>query len=289
MRILATADLHYNISRSKQAVRRLADEMLAAGGDVLILAGDIAGAQLTDFEEALYLFADFKGAKLFVPGNHDLWALDGESSLDRWQRLLPQAAAKYGFTMLDRDPVVLEGLAFVGSVGWYDYSFRLRELRVPMRFYRAKVGPGAAMGLSRYRHLLKDGSDLLRRHVGITTIWNDGRNVKLPCSDRVFTRHLLQTLQRHLEQVSGEVETIVAAVHHLPHKELVWYRGDDGWDFAAAFLGSGRFARLFKRYEKVRLCFCGHSHRSGRFADGHTEYVNIGSTYRHKRFCQVDV
>ena len=78
MRILATADLHYDVWRSREPTRRLARELLAVGGDVLILAGDTAGRQIEDFRRCLELFADFSGPKLLVPGNHCVW-VDGSA------------------------------------------------------------------------------------------------------------------------------------------------------------------------------------------------------------------
>ena len=47
MRILVTADLHYDIERSRAPTRQLAREIAATGGDALVLVGDTAGADLT--------------------------------------------------------------------------------------------------------------------------------------------------------------------------------------------------------------------------------------------------
>ena len=61
MRILATADLHYDIWRSRQPAERLASQIIAAGGDVLILAGDTAGIDSEKLAQCLQLFDRFSG------------------------------------------------------------------------------------------------------------------------------------------------------------------------------------------------------------------------------------
>ena len=143
MKILITADLHYDLGRSRAAARELAARVCAAGGDAVVLVGDTAGARLHWWREALGFFAGFDGRKLLVPGNHCLWCREGEDSIDRYERVLPEVAGEFGFELLDHAPVVLDGVALVGSVGWYDYSFREACLGIPTAFYRAKVAPGA--------------------------------------------------------------------------------------------------------------------------------------------------
>jgi predicted phosphodiesterase len=135
MRILVTADLHYNIARSQEPARLLARQTCDEGGDALVLVGDSAAAELGPLRQCLRLFADFPGRKFLVLGNHSLWCRGPEDSLDRYHRVLPQTAAEEGFHLLDESPAVLGDLALVGSVGWYDYSFRDRSLGIPEAFY----------------------------------------------------------------------------------------------------------------------------------------------------------
>ena len=97
VRIVVTADLHYNIPRSREPTRRLATDACAAGGDALVLVGDTAGADVGPLRECLERFADFPGRKLLVPGNHCLWCRDGEDSLERYERVLPAVADEADF------------------------------------------------------------------------------------------------------------------------------------------------------------------------------------------------
>lgn len=289
MRILASSDLHYNIPRSKEPAEDLARRVVRRGGDVFILAGDTAAIDPEMFLRGLELFHDFRGRKFLVAGNHDLWVVPGDCSFEKWTQRLPAAAREAGFEMLDHAPAVVGGIGFVGNIGWYDYSFRDDTLAIPMRFYEAKVAPGRAWRLEEYRHLLAPISDLRPDHLEITTAWRDGEYVKFPMPDAGFVEHLIERLEGDLAAVAGQCQTIVTVLHHVPRRELVWYRGDPNWDFAAAFLGSGRFRETLDRYPAIRLCLSGHNHRENALKEGNVDYISIGSTYTEKILLEFDL
>jgi predicted phosphohydrolase len=293
MRILAGSDLHYNIKRSIEPTRDLARRVRKRGGDVLILAGDIAGADETVFTQALDLFSDFKGEKILVAGNHDLWVSPEDNSYEKWLCRLPKLARGCGFSMLDESPTVLGSIGFVGNVGWYDYSLRDHRLDVPMRFYQSKIGPGRACRLVEWEHLVKNGcdpsGDLSSEHFEITSAWRDGDFVRMPMSDEEFTTLLAKKLQADLAAVSPNCEKIVAVLHHLPCRGLVWYRDDPNWDFVTAFLGSERFGDILKTTAKLSLCLSGHNHRPGVVKVADVEYSTIGSTYLEKVLLEYDL
>lgn len=284
MRILLTADLHYNIARSRRAAVDLAQRACAAGGDAIVLAGDSAGADLASLGECLDLFADFPGRRLLVPGNHGLWCRDGESSLDRYERMIPETAHAHGFDVLDHSPVTWGRVGLVGSIGWYDYSLRNRSLEIPLAFYRAKVSPGAAAYYEEYGHLVAAHRDRLTdRHMAIGARWMDGQRVRLGMSDEAFVGRLVAKLQTQLADLAPRVERIVAVLHHLPFAELVPSARPDKFAFAAAFLGSDRLGRVLRACPKVTDVYCGHSHWRAEANIGPLRVVNIGSTYTHKR------
>ena len=97
MSILVTADLHYDIARSRGPTERLADDVCRRGGDALVLVGDTAGARLEPLRDCLRLFGRFEGRKLLVVGNHCLWCRNGEDSMARYERLVPAAATDEGY------------------------------------------------------------------------------------------------------------------------------------------------------------------------------------------------
>src|SRR6185295_5652735 len=194
MRIVLTADLHYNIARSKAPTREVAREICRIGGDCLIFVGDSASCDLAILEEAFGLFEDFKGVRLAVAGNHELWMplgphINGNDSLHRYQNEMREACVRSGVHYLDDAPFFMGDVGIAGSVGWYDFSFRPAAMKIPLRFYQHKVGPGAASHFERHQHLLADESDVRSTAKELTCRWMDGVRVKLPMGDIDFTRH----------------------------------------------------------------------------------------------------
>ncbi|MBK8268764.1 MAG: metallophosphoesterase [Planctomycetes bacterium] len=126
MRIIITADLHYDVARSREPAKAIAREICERGGDILLIVGDTASANLNFLDEAFGLFESFGGSKLTVAGNHELWTAGAACSLHRHENELAEACSRNGIHYLEREPFIADGIAFVGSVGWYDYSFRPR-------------------------------------------------------------------------------------------------------------------------------------------------------------------
>ena len=286
MRLLITADLHYNHPRSREAARELISRMNEAGGDVLLVVGDTAVADGDDLEECLSLFR-FEGPKLLVAGNHELWT-NGADSYRILMEELPRRAEKMGWQWLADEPFRSGDLAIVGTVGWYDYSFAQAELGIPRRFYERKISPGVAERYQEYADLLIDRSDIPKGAGDFFARWNDGVHVKLGRSDEAFLGELLETLDRQLSSVA-DARTVVAAVHCLPFAELLPPPHSAQWDFAKAYLGSGKIGDILLKYPNVKRVYCGHSHFPARARVGQIDAINIGSGYRTKFFRLDDV
>ena len=71
MRLLITADLHYNHPKSKAVAEDLIDRINGETFDVLVVIGDTAVADGDALETCLSRFT-FTGPKLIVAGNHEL-------------------------------------------------------------------------------------------------------------------------------------------------------------------------------------------------------------------------
>jgi hypothetical protein len=112
--------------------------------------------------------------------------------------------------------------------------------------------------------------------------------VKLGRSDEAFLDELLERLDAQLSSLS-HVPRVVAAIHHLPFRDLLPPPRNAQWDFAKAYLGSERIGELLRRYPNVRDVLCGHSHFAAEATVGHVRAINIGSGYRWKTFKALDV
>src|SRR4051812_11868770 len=183
MRLLVTADLHYNHARSKALAIEVIERMNAAGGDGVLVVGDTAVADGDDLEAGLSRFT-VPGPRLFLCGNHELWTRRADSH-DLFTNELPRRIAALGWRWVETDPLVERGFAVVGTVGWYDYSFASARLGIPQRFYEAKMSPGAAEYLRR-TELLADRADVSAEAMEFVARWNDGKFVKLHRSDEAF-------------------------------------------------------------------------------------------------------
>ena len=301
MKILITADLHYDIARSRSGACELAERACREGGDALVLIGDTAGRDPEPLRQCLRLFSGFTGKRLLVMGNHCLWCRPHENSMYRYDTLIPEIAAAEGFGVLDHESAVMQAkpgtvpspapvLGLVGSIGWYDYAFADPALEVPQAFYEAKVAPGAANYFEEHRHLVEAHRHLLtERHLEMSSRWMDGVHVRLGMSDADFVRLLADKLRKHLEQVASQVERIVAFTHHVPFRELIPTDRPDRFAFAAAYMGSPAIGEVLLACPKVTHVYCGHSHWPGECQIGHVRVVNVGSTYTEKRMVTLDV
>ncbi len=289
MRLIVTSDLHYNVLRSRQPTLQIAEEICGLHADALLILGDLAGQDSSILRECLRLFDRFTGRKFFVPGNHDLWTARGESSLDRYERLLPEICRQTDFHMLDFEPAIVGNVGLVGNMGWYDFSYRPEHLGIPLRFYEEKIAPGAASRYERYAHLLAVDCDVPPETMRMGTRWMDGEHVRLGMSDAEFCQRLLERFEQHLSQVSDNCESVVVGLHHVPFHELVPPNANPSWAFAMAFLGSERFGQVLSGYPKVRRVYFGHVHKAGRATVGDVECISTGCTYLEKRYEVLEV
>jgi 3',5'-cyclic AMP phosphodiesterase CpdA len=274
LRVAITADLHWGHRKGHEATQLLAARLRERPPDVLVVAGDVGTGVM--YEDCLRLFAGLSCIKVVVAGNHDLWVSDeavGYDSLDLFERLLPEAAARQGFADLDRGPVVLPGadVALVGTVNWYDYSWGIEGLR---RLY-----PGE-------EHRLRSKRFTRGKH-------NDGNFVRWPLDDVSFTARVTAGLERNLLAALEQVGRVIVVAHHPPFYELGFpHEGPSQeldrylWD---AFCGNAGVERLLARHaDRIAFAFCGHTHRAREVTWQGIRGHNVGSDYHFKRLLWLD-
>lgn len=276
VRVAVTADLHHGPRHpdGAAATRTLAAELYADPPDVLILAGDIGAGD--EFGRCLDLFAGLRCHKALVPGNHDIWVRPDDprgDSLAVYREYLPREAAARGFHYLDAGPLVLPdaGLAVVGSMNWYDYSWGLDRLR--------ELAPG-------------DWADRLRDKRFARGRHNDAQFVRWGYDDPGFAREAVGAFAAHLRQALREVPAAVVVTHHPPARGLNFPKAEP-WGLDAAlwecFSGNAALERvLAEAADRVPLAFCGHTHFARECQLGPARGYNVGGDYHFKRLVRFD-
>jgi predicted phosphodiesterase len=288
MRLIITADLHYDHAKSRESADQIIGEINRAGCDVLLFVGDASASAGDALERCLSSFTH-RGTKLFVPGNHELWTRE-DDSYALYHEVLPRRVRWLGWQWLAADPYVAANAAIVGSLGWYDYSFAQPSLGIPRRFYEHKISPGAAKYFSQFSFLLNPSDDIGPQAMEFAARWNDGRFVKLGRSDPEFLDELLLQLRGQIQSLIANGTThILAAIHHLPFRELLPPSRSAQWDFTKAYLGSQKIGELLLEFPEIKQVFCGHSHFPAEAQVGHIHAINIGSGYRHKMFRTLEI
>jgi predicted phosphohydrolase len=272
--LAVTADLHFGHGRrGDDATRLLADYLHNRPPDVLILAGDLGSG--SHFGPCLELFADLPGRKALVPGNHDVWvSLDAaHDSLYLYENDLPEQSRSYGFHYLDSGPMIFpgQGLALVGSMNWYDYSWAIDDLRrhFPADEYRLR-----SKRFTRGQH-------------------NDANFVRWPTDDVGFTARAAAALEKHLDEALAQVDTVIVATHHPPFRGISFPSTGqvDNVDMLlwSAFSGNARVEELLQRNaDRIAFAFCGHTHRERENTLGGIRGYNIGGDYHYKRLLWLE-
>lgn len=253
MRILVTADLHYRPTQ-RAAFLDFAQRVRDSQPDIFIVAGDV-GHPLRLFQRGLQLFHELTCPRLFIAGNHDLYR--GEfHSRDLWQVHLPHVVQREGFTWLEEQNLVSQGIGVCGTLGWYDYSARAPHLPYVADEYRA-----------------------LKRLVN-----HDADYVDWPWSDVAMARYLQRGFERRLHALAADphVRQIVVVTHWPIFEESMPQRPQSAfWSLLSAYMANFTLGQMVRQTPKVTHVVSGHIHRPGhwtvRGAHGPIEFAIVGS------------
>ena len=239
MKIGLISDLHTDATPwNKALVPHLIDAVSAANLDVLVLAGDLARhlVQLSETLNAFHL-ADLACEVLFIPGNHDIWAIETANVTSEQKcKIISKLCYACGFHPLMAAPFVREKVGFCGTIGWYDYSFAPEGYDFSDVQYAEKTLMGA--------------------------VWNDKRYAKWEESDPVVARGFEAALAAQIAAIRKDVSRIVVVTHHVPFRECIQYRGELPWDFFRAFMGSQQLGAQCLEEPLVTHALFGHLHQA---------------------------
>jgi predicted phosphohydrolase len=243
VRLAFISDLHVDVAQNAEVVRRIARHVRAVDPDVFIIGGDVTSRGLCDIPWVLDLFRDLRATRLFVAGNHDLWAppTPDHDSRRLLYREIPAIAKKAGFHDLATGAVFLDDIAFVGTMGWYDYSFAPAEPSFPREQLRTK-----RMG---------------------SLVWQDANYAVFrdPEGRRMSDESVADMLAEDLESQVYEAEErgvnkIVAVTHHLPFRAMVPPPRSGRAAFFQTYLGSDRLGAIIHGSGRCGLALAGHIH-----------------------------
>ncbi|MEA3429769.1 MAG: metallophosphoesterase [Nanoarchaeota archaeon] len=263
MKIVAVSDLHMPGKNDFNLFHALKD--LPAEIDVLVLGGDIASSSellspsLQKLEKMLDDYNITVKHRVFVPGNHEIYKRKesqnpilkflgfGKPDSVKVYEGLASIVADHGYHMLDEKPLVIDGVAFVGNIGWYDYSFRNNtDLEV--------VVNGRLKKLKDFKDSDYASKKAQDPKSGKTFVWPD----KNTFNDKEFTDQCLEKLEQDLEQVK-DYKNIIVVMHNVPFKQNLSRSGSPFIQFTTAYMGSERFGELIRKYP-VRTVIHGHAH-----------------------------
>lgn len=261
MKILATSDPHYPWCRD--ALPKLEELIEKERPDVFVVAGDISQFDDDHYREYFETFQKFVMQKVAVLGNHDLWAEDG-SSLERFKRVCGLMKER-DFYPLDQQPLILDGVGFVGTIGWYDYSFANLTREDGVVELGGKV--------KRLRDITFD--DYAAKET-----WNDGMHIRWGLTDEQFLNLCVKKLKQDINQVSVQADRIVAVVHHAPFENMVPYKeGDAAFLMRNAYMGSPKLGEALLSSRKVQALITGHTHFPMVKQNGHIACYNVSAPY----------
>ncbi len=275
MLIGVTSDLHGDLSNA----HNVCEALLSSDADVFILAGDASNGDVNELEAMLHIFKNFRGYKLFVAGNHDIYSVAGESSLEKYTHIIPEVCRRQSFRFLDQALLIKDKVAFIGNIGWYDASFRVREGNLQSRLFLQngrEIKNWGELQPDDYLHNKKfyyENDGEIRR-----TGWPDFRRVNLGISDRKFLDQSLSQLEKDLKDVDGVVDQVVTVTHMLPFENMVPRKpGNTKWSYFNAFMGSQRIGEVLLESKKVTTAISGHSHVLKYIRNGPIDCYSVGS------------
>jgi hypothetical protein len=236
-RIAITSDLHFDVTgelTSPDEVLRVAEQIRESHPDAAVLAGDI-GHPLDNFRLCLDVLAPRCRRMGVIPGNHDVWRDRQFGSKELWERVLPEETTNRGLSWIEEEPIVVERVAIVGSMAWYDYSAA-----------QALLGKDAA-----YYERIKP------------RLSNDAHWIEWPWSDVAIAAILRERLVARLERCERDpaIERVVV-VTHVPvfAQQIGCDASDIARALASAFFGNLQTGAAIARFRKLRAVVSGHMH-----------------------------
>lgn len=253
MKVAFTSDLHVDVTqRNRELLRYLAEELSVLEPDVFVIAGDVS-PRLGDLEDTLKAFSSLSCQKLFVAGNHDVWSRPSPGTNRRdtklkYEREITSAVLRGGFTYLQDRGVMIDGVAFAGAMGWFDYSLRNRKLDSVIVQTQYERG--------RFKNL--QWNDFV--HTDWQGLCAESEDSKTVPAGHV-ARWMTDSISAQIESLlPSSPQSVVVCTHFLPTPQMIRFSQDPYLDFSCAYLGSDEMESLIRRFPQISHWISGHIH-----------------------------
>lgn len=245
VQIASVSDLHIDFAINRNILVQLAAVIHARGADVVIIAGDVSHVD-EHIAVAVRAFKVVAPHVVYLPGNHDLWLLNGgNNSWDRYRSTLPEIVQNEGGHYLPDAPFVVDQLALAGTTGWYDYSMMRPEYAeiISPEAVRQQKWKGIKWSDAKYTAFRDSSGELM--------------------SNESVARQMERELKAQLDELErrDSVKNVLVATHFLPFKASLGEAKGLPWDYFDAFMGSVSLGDTILSSTKVRHVVYGHTHR----------------------------
>jgi len=250
LKLIAVSDLHVDEEGQINTIAyETIDDILKIDADILLVGGDIAKSKKI-LSQSLNILKQFKGLKLAYLGNHELESIT-ESKLGTHYYELEKIFEENNFHLLDSKPYIYEGIdsniGFVGNSGFFDFSLYREE-----NIQKAENNKKKAL----QAYYIKYGSE--------------------NTTPEAFTEHCISRIREDISKIEDKCDQIILGIHHVGFSDQLKYGHSELFNYKNIFMGSKKLAELYN-HPKIKIGFCGHNHRSGKFRYNNCDVYNISS------------
>lgn len=200
-------------------------------GDVLIIAGDTANSVRTTLAFIDDAATRYKHV-ITTDGNHEHYgnAMAGRTVEDTIKLLCDNLPDNVHFLGHHQPLVTLDGVNFVGCNGWYSFD---------------AGGGDPIFNRTKWKNWMNDNSAIGFETIEQRAVW-----------DRAEDDAAL--MMRTIEGLTGPT---VAVTHTAPHRDMVEWTGNHGWDSNNSFFVNTHMQKVLEAHgDKIDIWINGHSH-----------------------------
>jgi hypothetical protein len=304
MKLLVTSDLHIEKDRSVSCTTlpTIVSKYIESNPTeqyIFAIVGDVS-QDLSKMNEFFSLFSSISIPKLFIAGNHDIWAQSSNenpskmlNSYEIYHKILPKICKDNGFHYLDQNPYIVDRIGFVGNIGWYDFSFHSKKqpaVSKELTFIRRETNQEFTWPEMNYADLSSKELWAIdeQKNPSRISVWNDLYYIKWPngLSDAAFCKTCYKTINKHFQDSYNLIDHLVFMSHHALFEECIFRYSSYQEEFNNAYRGSKFLGDFVISHPKLRKVIFGHTHKEGVYTlKGGIKAIN--PYYSDKTPCKV--